>query len=128
MARKKQLKAEVKYTQEEMDILSHVMSIIRSDRTEYQFSVSDIEQVGGKKINKTQFRTSILNLAQRPYEKFYSEDKWETFFIFKSIEYDNNATIKISLNEEVLLLLCDLKANYTKIQLSSLPLFDMQEE
>lgn len=107
-----------KYTQEEMDILFYVMSIIRTDTTEYRFAVSDIEKVSGKKINNVQFRESILSLAKRPYEKFLSDDKWETFFVFKSIRYDNGS-IRLSLNEEVVPLLCDLKANYTQLQLAS---------
>ena len=107
-----------KYTQEEMDILFYVMSIVRSDCTDYQFSVSDIEQISGKEIHNTRFRTSIMNLARKAYENFHSDDKWEAFFVFKSIKYDN-AIIRISLNEEILPLLCNLKSNYTKVQLAS---------
>lgn len=107
-----------KYTQEEMDILFYVMSIIRHDTTEYEFVLSDIEAISGKTFQRNQFRNSINSLAKRPYEMEYSEDRWKTIFVFKSIEYDRGL-IRISLNEEILPILCDLKSNYSKIQLTS---------
>ena len=90
-----------KYTQEEMDILFYVMSIIRDETTRYEFAVSDIEDISGKEIQRSRFRDSITRLAKRPYEITHSEDKWKTLFIFKSIEYDCGI-IRLSLNEEMI--------------------------
>lgn len=107
-----------KYTQEEMDILFYVMSIIHDETTKYEFAVSDIEEISGKGIQRSRFRDSITRLAKRPYEITHSEDKWKTLFIFKSIEYDSGI-VRVSLNEEMIPILCDLKKNYTKLQLTS---------
>ena len=86
--------------------------------TDYEFSIPNIEALSRKTIQRNQFRNSITNLAKRPYEMEYSEDRWKTIFVFKSIEYDHGV-IRICLNEEMLPILCDLKSNYTQIQLTS---------
>ena len=107
-----------KYTQEEMDILFYVMSIVRDDITRDEFSVSDMEEISGKTIQRNRFRDSITRLGKRPYEITHSEDRWKTIFIFRSIEYDCGID-RVSHNDEMIPILCDLKKNYTKLQLAS---------
>lgn len=106
------------YTQEELDILFFLMSIIRKNQTEYLFSISDIEVLAGKQMNSKRFRVSISELGKRPYESLRSEDDWDVVFLFRSVKY-RRGMISVEINEEMISILCDLKSNYTSIQLAS---------
>ncbi|MBQ8482788.1 MAG: replication initiation protein [Bacteroidales bacterium] len=107
-----------KYTQEEMDILFFLMSIIRNDRLEYTFKVSDIEAVSGREINNTRFRESIVSLGKRPYEDIRSENNWDTFFLFVSLRM-RDGLMTVTINQDLIPILCDLKSEYTSLQLAS---------
>lgn len=107
-----------KYTQEEMDILFFLMSVIIKERLEYSFTVSDIEAVSGREINNTRFRKSIVNLGKRPYEDIRSEDNWDTFFLFVSLRM-RDGVMTVTINKDLIPILCDLKSEYTSLQLAS---------
>lgn len=107
-----------KYTQEEMDLLFFIMSIIRKDKIEYDFSIQDVMKVMGKQIRYDRMRETFKSLSSRPYEIIHDDENWSMSYLFTSIVCVKG-NIHLSVNKHLIPMLCDLKKKYTSIQLAS---------
>lgn len=107
-----------RYTQEEMDILFYVISLVKSDQMNYSFHISDIEKASGREFNRTRFRNSVIRLGNRVLENFKSADEWEVYWLFSGIKFEKGV-VQVLMNPKIMPFLCSLKKNYTSLELSS---------
>ena len=105
------------YTQEEMDLLFYIMHVIDAGRTEYTIRMKDIEEFSGKTRKSSRIKASFRSLGKRTYEIDHSDDEWEIYWLFRSVIL-KEGVISIKINEEILPLLCNLKKNYTLLELN----------
>lgn len=105
------------YTQEELDLLFYIMHIIDADRTQYTIRMKEIEDISRKSKKGSRIRESFRSLGKRTYEIDHSSQEWEIHWLFRSVT-QKDSIISIEINETILPLLCNLKKNYTLLELN----------
>lgn len=105
------------YTQEELDLLFYIMRNIRDGQEVYTFSVKDIVECSRKDRNHTRIRNSFRKLGSKTLDIDFSDNEWEMFWLFRSVRM-SGGQITVHLSESILPMLCELKKNYSLVEIN----------
>lgn len=110
------------FTACQLDILFCVMSQIHDDDDSskvYSIYAKEIEEFTGRQWQYTQFREATESMGSRAYE-IKMEDRYRQYWLFQYVDYIlGQGKIEIQFSEQAILLLKNLKSNFTTYELQS---------